>query len=107
MASRPSGPSRHNPRLSQRLEISEDLLIEAGKIMTGGIVCAVWVLGYAYVHAFHSMFGIGLHEFDYSLFEYIFRGVFFFISVSTAAWIAVILAVFTVLVLLALHSRRL
>lgn len=93
--------------LASRIFTSDDLLIEASKIMLTGFTCAVWVLGYAYAHAFYYMFGIFLSDLELSLFEFIFRGVFFFASLNSLTAIVVILVLFTILVMLAIRSRTL
>lgn len=93
--------------LAGRVLGSDDLLAEAVKIMLTGLTCALWVLGYAYVNAFYGMFGISVAELDLTLFEYIFRGLFFLVSPDSALRILGILVVFTIVMLLALNSKRL
>ncbi|MEO1733751.1 MAG: hypothetical protein AAFR45_09025 [Pseudomonadota bacterium] len=91
--------------LMARIWSSDDLLAETAKIMIGGLLAASWIFGYSYANSFYGMFGISLFQLEMSLFEFIFRGLFFFISLESATYILIILVAFTGVMLLAHHSR--
>lgn len=55
---------------------SEKFIADFLKLLIGGILAAVSLLGYSYAHLLYSTYGVSLNDLGFGSFDYLFRGVF-------------------------------